>query len=80
MGTSKPVLTITKEEWQSRQIRGLVAVIRDRRYLVMTHEVTREPVYQPVAILQAGAPDGHPGPHFAPALSGARGAVAMPMP
>jgi hypothetical protein len=56
MGTRKPVLKITNEEWRSRQMRGLVAVIRDRQYIVMTHEVTHEPVYQPVAIRKAETP------------------------
>ena len=49
----KPVLKITTEQWHAKKKRGLAAVIYDRTYIVMTHESTHEPVYQPVAILEA---------------------------
>jgi hypothetical protein len=56
MDALKPPLKITTEQWHAKQNRGLAAVIYDRRYIVMTHETTREPVYQPVTILTAGQP------------------------
>jgi len=58
METSKPVVKITQEEWQARQVRGLAAIINDHPYIVMTHEVTHEPVYQQVAILEGGTGRG----------------------
>jgi hypothetical protein len=56
MNTLKPVLKITTEQWDAKRSRGLAALIDHRAYIVMTHETTREPVYQPVAILRADQP------------------------
>jgi hypothetical protein len=53
MHTLKPVMQITTEQWLAKKSRGLAALIGLRPYIVMTHETTREPVYQPVAILTA---------------------------
>jgi hypothetical protein len=56
MNTLKPLLKITTEQWDAKRSRGLAALIDHRAYIVMTHETTREPVYQPVAILRADQP------------------------
>jgi hypothetical protein len=53
MDENKPVLQITTQEWQAKKMRGLATVIYNRRYIVMTHEITNEPVYQPVTVLEA---------------------------
>jgi hypothetical protein len=50
MDTSDEVVTISAAEWNERQARGMTAVVSDQRYIVTTHAVTREPVYQSVAI------------------------------
>lgn len=52
MGTSKPIVKITLEQWFAKKQRGLAAVIDERPYIVMAHEATQEPVYQPVVILR----------------------------
>ncbi|MFI5244518.1 MAG: hypothetical protein ACHQQR_04775 [Gemmatimonadales bacterium] len=43
-------MTISAAEWNEKKVRGLTAVVSDRLYIVSTHAVTREPVYQSVAI------------------------------
>ena len=53
MGVIKPVMKITTEQWHAKKMRGLATVIHDCSYIVMTHESTHEPVYQPVTILNA---------------------------
>ena len=53
MDSAKQVVNISVEEWNSKKARGLTAVVRNRPYLVMTHESTHEPVYQSVAIRKA---------------------------
>ena len=50
MDEPEQIVTISAAEWNEKQVRGLTAVVRDQRYIVMTHAVTREPVYQSVAI------------------------------
>jgi hypothetical protein len=56
MNTLKQELKITAEQWDAKRSRGLAALIDHRRYIVMMHEITHEPVYHPVAILMAGMP------------------------
>jgi hypothetical protein len=56
MEPTKPVLKITTEEWQAKQARGMAALVGDRPYIVMMHESTKEPVYQPVDIVRADPP------------------------
>jgi hypothetical protein len=50
MDTPEQVVTISAAEWDEKKVRGLTAVVGDRQFIVMTHAVTREPVYQSVAI------------------------------
>ena len=50
MDTPEHIVTISAEQWNEKRLLGLTAVVRDRLYIVMTHAVTREPVYQSVAI------------------------------
>jgi hypothetical protein len=56
MNTLKAVMNITTEQWDAKRSRGQAAFIGLRPYIFMTHETTREPVYQPVAILKADEP------------------------
>lgn len=56
MDTLKAVMNITTEQWDAKRSRGQAAFIGLRPYIFMTHETTREPVYQPVAILKADEP------------------------
>jgi hypothetical protein len=56
MNTLKQELKITAEQWDAKRSRGLAALIDHRRYIVMMHEITHEPVYHPVAILMADMP------------------------
>jgi hypothetical protein len=55
MGTPEQVVTISAAQWNEKKVRGLTAVVRDRTYIVMTHAITHEPVYQSVAICGADA-------------------------
>lgn len=54
METFKPVVRITTQEWQAKKERGLATIISNRRFIVLMHETTNEPVYQPVTILAPG--------------------------
>jgi hypothetical protein len=54
MDMSKQVMSISADLWNAQTARGLTAIVNDRPYIVMTHETTHEPVYQSVAILDAG--------------------------
>jgi hypothetical protein len=56
MDTLKPLMNITTEQWDAKRSRGQAAFSGLRPFIVMTHETTREPVYQPVAILKADGP------------------------
>jgi hypothetical protein len=51
MELRKPVMKITTDEWQSKQRRGLAAMINDRPYIVTMHAATQEPIYHPVEFL-----------------------------
>lgn len=50
MDMRKVVMTISREEWQDRQSRGLAAIVQDRPYILTLHESTNQPVYHPVRI------------------------------
>ncbi len=50
------VMTITREEWQDKQSRGLAAVVQDRPYIVTLHESSSHPVYHPVRIVGDESP------------------------
>ena len=56
MDTHENVVRISAEQWNERRARGLTAVVSDLPYIVLTHAVTHEPVYQSVAILETGQP------------------------
>jgi hypothetical protein len=58
LDTPTHVVTISAEQWNEKRLLGLTAVVRDRTYIVMTHAVTHEPVYQSVAIRAADRPRG----------------------
>jgi hypothetical protein len=51
MDMMKPMMRISTEQWQAKQASGLAVVVNDRAYIVTTHESTKEPVYQPVLVL-----------------------------
>ena len=51
METLKPAVKVTAEQWHDKSRRGQVAIIDNRPYIVLTHESTSAPVYQPVVIV-----------------------------
>lgn len=51
MDTLKPAVKVTAEQWGEKSRRGMVAIIENRPYIVLTHESTSAPVYQPVVII-----------------------------